>query len=69
MIIDRVTEMMLEQWAEVRSNEPTNREDAAHIEHLRIEHDQWSSKDYAWRLLLGARLAQQAIRDYEEDHK
>lgn len=71
MTFDKVTQMMLEQWSEHRENEPkeADEEYAVHVEHLRIRRDRWESADNAWQLLVGARLAQQAIRDYEEDHK
>lgn len=70
--LDRVTRMMLAQWSEHRENEPKEAEDeyAVHVEYLRIRRDRWEQTDNAWRLLLGARLAWQAIELWETgDHK
>lgn len=70
--LDRVTRMMLAQWSEHRENEPkeADEEYAVHVEHLRIRRDRWESADNAWQLLVGTRLAIQAIEFWETgDHK
>lgn len=68
--LDRVTRMMLAQWSEHRENEPkeadeADEEYAVHVEYLRIRRDRWEQADNAWRLLIGTRLACQAIEFWE----
>lgn len=36
---------------------------AVHIDHLRIEADRWAAHDQALRLVLGARLVEEALTD------
>lgn len=70
MILDRVTEMMLEQWADHRAGEPPDAEEYdVHVEHLARRRNEWERENSAWYLLIGTRLARQAIEEWEKDHE
>lgn len=68
---DNVTEMMLDQWAKHRAEEPPDPyEDVdIHDEYLIRRRDEWERGNSSWSLLIGTRLAHQAIDDYEKRGK
>lgn len=62
-----ITSMFLAQWAEHRKRKPASygTDYAVHVDHLRIECDDWKRQDAAFSLLVGSRLAIDAITKIE----
>lgn len=61
--MDDVTSMMLDEWAKHQITKPTEPEDyLANIDHLRRRADQWEATNDALRLIVGTRLADNALR-------
>lgn len=64
MSADRTTEMMLEEWVKHQATKPTAPEDyLANVDHLRRRMDAWQATEDSWRLLVGVRLANAALRE------
>lgn len=61
---DATTEMMLAEWVKHQATKPTAPEDyLANVDHLRRQMDAWQATEDSWRLLIGMRLANAALRD------
>ncbi len=65
--MDHLTGLLLAEWAKHREAKPyTDGDDyAVHIDHLRIAAAQWATTDAALRLVIGNRLATEAIEEWE----
>lgn len=65
--MDRTTEMMLDEWVKHHATRPTAPEDyLANVDHLRRQMDAWQVAEDSWRLLVGLRLANAALRERME---
>ena len=68
--MDHLTALLLTEWAKHRAAKPYRDGDeyAVHIDHLRIAADEWARTDTALRLVVGNRLATEAVEGWEADH-
>ena len=56
------TSDLLAEWALHRIRKPDTPADyAVHIDHLRIERDAWVAKDAAFKLIIGAAMAEKTV--------
>jgi len=64
---DNLTQMLLAEWAKHRDAKPSTYADdyAVNIDHLRIAADTWAQTDAALGLIIGTRLAKEAIEAWE----
>jgi hypothetical protein len=70
---DRTTEMMLAAWTKHRGEGQAHGYDRADgwqspPEYAVIAATRWARQDEGWRVLIGARLASDAIQDWEASH-
>lgn len=65
---DDLTDRMLDQWAEHQGKRPDAPDDyLANVDHLRRQMDAWQAKDDAYRLLIGVRMADAALRQLTDE--
>lgn len=59
---DKTTAMMIDQWVEHQKTKPDAPADyLVNVDHLCRQMDAWQTREDAWRLLIGVRLAGQAL--------
>ena len=69
-----LTDRMLAVWAEHRAEGRAKGLDQAYAwqsppEYMCTLADAWTRRDEAWRLIIGARLASEAIAEHERNHQ